>query len=284
MDTMSDPDRGRRGHGVGADYSSGAKGWWVALLGGVVLLASYQLPTDSALQTLAVGLRPVAWLALLLGLAFVVYVRVTRRAAPFERVAEPVEGDAQAGMTRPSVLAALGVSRSSGAELEPSFVDTIAVHPAASTESEADEPEAGWSPRLLSQMDWRRFEALCTAFFRQAGFSASTRSQGDDGGVDIWVQSRHMPEPRIVRCRHWESQAVSARELRDFLSAMSGQGLNHGTYVTSSTFSLEATEFAKANGIQTQDGAALLKLISHRTPQEQQALLDVALGKSAALP
>jgi len=287
MDTMSDPDRARRGHAPGADYSSGAKGWWVAAAGGLLLLASYQLPGGSALQTLSVALRPVAWLALLLGLAFVVYVRATRKtAAPVERVAEPAEDETQAGMTRPSVLAALGVSRSSGAELEPRFVDTISVRPAGEEEGEEDhqEPEAGWSPRLLAQMDWRRFEALCSAFFKQAGFAASTRSQGDDGGVDIWVQSRHMPEPRVVRCRHWEGQAVTARELREFLSAMTAQGLAHGTYVTSSTFSLEAMEFAKANGIQTQDGEALLKLISHRTPEQQDALLDIALGKATALP
>ena len=65
---------------------------------------------------------------------------------------------------------------------------------------------------------------------------------------------------------------------------MTAQGLAHGTYVTSSTFSLEAMEFAKANGIQTQDGEALLKLISHRTPEQQDALLDIALGKATALP
>ncbi|MBS0342862.1 MAG: restriction endonuclease, partial [Proteobacteria bacterium] len=246
MDTMSDPHRARRGHEMQAYRSSGAKGWGVALLGGLLLLASYQLPVGSSLQTLSVGLRPVAWLALLLGLAFVVYVRATRSTVPPPRVAEPAEDEAQAGMTRPSVLAALGVSRSSGAELEPRFVDTISVRPAAGEEDESEveeEPETHWGPRLLAQLDWRRFEALCAAFFKQAGFAASTQSKGDDGGVDIWVQSRHMPEPRIVRCRHWEDQAVSAKELRDFLSAMSAQGLAHGTYVTSSTFSLEAMEF-----------------------------------------
>lgn len=284
MDAMSDPDRARRGHEMRAYYSSGAKGWWVALLGGLVLLASYQLPTDSAFQTLSVGLRPVAWLALLLGLAFVVYVRATRTAAPFERETEPAEDEAQAGMTRPSVLAALGVSRSSGAELEPRFVDTIAVYPtpAPADEEDGTEPTVGWSPQLLAQMDWRRFEALCAAFFKQAGFATSTQSQGDDGGVDIWVQSRHMPEPRIVRCRHWDGLAVSVKELRDFLGVMSAQGLAHGTYVTSSTFSLEATEFAKANGIQTQDGTALLKLISHRSQEQQDALLAIAKGEMAS--
>jgi len=287
MDAMSDPDRVRRGHVVGAGHSSGAKGWLVALVGALVLLASYQLPRESLFETLSVALRPVAWLAVLLGLGFVIYVRATRSDSP-RPMNEPefAEDDGQAGMTRPSVLAALGIGRSSGAEMEPRFVDTIAVHP---TPVPGDEEEAGppdsWGPRVLAHIDWRDFEALCIAFFKQAGFATSNQSSGEErDGMDIWVQSRHMPEPRIVRCRHWEGEPVTTKELRDFLAVMSAQGLSHGTYVTSSTFAPDAMEFAKANGIQTQDGAALLKLISHRSQDQQQALLAIARGESAPTP
>jgi len=288
MDAMSDSDRVRRGPVV-MDASGSAKGWLVALAGALVLLASYQLPKDSLFETLSVALRPVGWLALLLGLAFVVYLRATRPRRT-QHAPELVEDDeAQAGMTRPSVLAALGIGRGTAPELEPRFVDTIAVHPhpvadeAAVDEAAAEgEAPAGWSPRVLAQIDWRRFEALCTAFFKQAGFSTSTQSQGGDAGVDIWVQSRHMPEPRIVRCRHWEGQPVTVKELRDFLGVMSAQGLAHGTYVTSSTFVPEAMEFAKANGIQTQDGTALLKLVSHRSQEQQDVLLAIARGQDAS--
>ncbi|WP_175545195.1 restriction endonuclease [Variovorax sp. OV329] len=268
------------------------KGWLVALVGVLVLLASYQLPKESLFETLSVALRPVAWLALGLGLAFVAYKWLTRGSGgrQVERDVDPVDDDAQAGMTRPSVLAALGVGWGAApAELEPRFVDTIAVHPHppvvedSEPLNEDDEaPAKQWSPRVLARIDWRHFEALCAAFFKQAGFSTSTQSQGSDGGVDIWVQSRHMPEPRIVRCRHWESQSVTVKELRDFLAVMSAQGLAHGTYVTSSVFAPEAVEFAKANGIQTQDGAALLKLISHRSRAQQDELLAIATGAAPA--
>ena len=44
----------------------------------------------------------------------------------------------------------------------------------------------------------------------------------------------------------------------------------------SPTFTADAAAFAKANGIQLQDGAALLKLIGQRTPEQQAALLAVA--------
>jgi len=257
-------------------------GWISALLGTLFLLASSQLPEESLPATLATALRPVAWLALALGLIFVVIQRLTRQPS-IHRSSAAAADDAQPGVTRPSVLQALGVTLGA-AEVEPRFVDTIAVYPAAGDEDEEDDDdglsvrERHWSLGVLTRMDRGNFESLCQAFFTQAGFATNAQGYGSEGGVDIWVQSRHMPEPRIVRCRHWEGRPVQVKELRDFLGVMSAQGLKHGTYVTSSSFATEASEFAKANGIQMQDGPQLLKLISHRTPEQQSALLAIAYG------
>ncbi len=284
MDAMSDPDRVRRGRKSRSSAASRAKGWLVALLGLLVLLAPHQLPQSGLLATLAQALRPVAWLALVLGLIYVGFQRIAR---PLPGHTEaPAQDDPQEGMTRPSVLQALGVGRGGAVpELEPNFVDTIAVHPGADEDTLDHEAprEASWSPRVLARIDQRRFEALCRAFFKQAGFATSVEGQvGDADVADIWVQSRHMSEPRVVRCRHLQKgRSVGAPELRDFLRAIGMQGLAHGTYVTSATFDPDAMEFAKANGIQMQDGAALLKLIAHRSLEEQQALLDIARGERA---
>ena len=64
--------------------------------------------------------------------------------------------------------------------------------------------------------------------------------------------------------------------MREFRGVMASHQLQSGTYVTSSTFTADAAAFAKANGIQLQDGAALLKQIGQRTPEQQAALLAVA--------
>ena len=133
-----------------------------------------------------------------------------------------------------------------------------------------------WGPGLLAAIEWRRFEALCEAFYAQAGLVTRSQTHGADGGVDIWLQSRHMDVPRIVQCKHWQTRPVGVKELREFFGVMASHQLQHGTYVTSSTFTADAAAFAKANRIQLQDGAALLKLIGQRTPEEQAALLAVA--------
>jgi len=274
---MSDPDRVRRGRN-GILRGTSEKGWISAAVGALVLLGAHLLPATGTLSTLAVALRPAGWLALGLGLLFIAVQLASRKPAPHANT-EPSAEDMDVGVTRPSVLAALGIGRGAPPAVEPNFVDTIAIHPAPE-DNEDGTPgrETSWNPRVLARIDWRRFEALCQAFFAQAGFSTSAQGHGADGGVDIWLQSRHMPAPRIVRCRHWEGQPVNVKELREFLAVMSAQGLQHGTYVTSSSFAPDAGEFAKANGIQMQDGATLLKLISHRTPEQQAALLDIAYG------
>ncbi|MFD1711042.1 restriction endonuclease [Ottowia flava] len=135
-----------------------------------------------------------------------------------------------------------------------------------------------WSPAVFAAIEWRRFEALCEALFAQAGFDTRAQSHGADGGVDIWLQSRHAPgQPVIVQCKHWQGRQVPVSAVREFLGVMASHKLQRGTYATSSTFTREALAFAQANGINAQDGAGLLRLIAQRTPQQQAALLAVAL-------
>lgn len=281
--------------------SASPMGWIIALLGLLLLVASYQLVPGDLSGTLSAGLRTVAWLGIVLGVLLALLQRRQRRVPRGVRI-DPVHDedgdDDQSDMTRPSVLAALGIARAPSVP-EPAFVDTIAVPTSATEIEEAlvpreEAPRAAapagpapvrWSPLLLQRFDADQFLALCRSFFSQAGFATSVASGVDQQhGTDLWVQSRHMPAPRIVRCRHWQDSPVDAREMRDFLRSMSEQNLEHGTYVTSATFTAEAADFAKANGIQVQDGPALLRLISHRTAEQQRELMTAALGPDRELP
>src|SRR5438270_2900785 len=44
---------------------------------------------------------------------------------------------------------------------------------------------ANWSLELLKQLEWRRFEELCAAYFEALGFSAQISHSRSDGAVDI---------------------------------------------------------------------------------------------------
>jgi restriction system protein len=57
---------------------------------------------------------------------------------------------------------------------------------------------------------------------------------------------------------------------------MASHKLQRGTFATSSTFTADARQFAKDNGISALDGQGLLALISRRTPAQQESLLAIA--------
>src|SRR5688500_7244652 len=46
---------------------------------------------------------------------------------------------------------------------------------------------APWTPELLKQLEWRRFEELCAAYFEILGFRADLAS-GAGGGISLYAQ------------------------------------------------------------------------------------------------
>lgn len=136
---------------------------------------------------------------------------------------------------------------------------------------------ATWNAQVFRDIEWRRFEEVCASLFAQAGFEARTQSHGADGGVDIWLYSANSQGPAaVVQCKHWLGKPVGVKEVREFYGVMASHKLTRGTYATSGTFTTDARDFAKSNGISPMDGLALLALISRRTSQQQKELLALA--------
>lgn len=136
-------------------------------------------------------------------------------------------------------------------------------------------------PEVLHLIEWRRSEALVEALFAQAGFLTRSQSDGADGGVDIWLHSKHQPDGSpvsIVQCKHWsDSKPVGVDKIRELRGVMAAHQIRRGQFACTARYTDAAREFAHSNQIHLLDGAALLDLIAKRTPDQQQALLDVAL-------
>ncbi len=130
---------------------------------------------------------------------------------------------------------------------------------------------------MFAAIEWRRFEAVCEALFTQAGFETRSQSLGADGGVDLWLHSKHAKGPAaVVRCKHWQGKPVGVKEMQAFLGVMTSHGLKRGTYATTSNYTPEAQTFAAANGINALNVQGLLALVVQRTPEQQTALLAIA--------
>lgn len=135
-----------------------------------------------------------------------------------------------------------------------------------------------WGSNVFDVIEWRRFEALVEDLFRQGGFETKSQSHGPDGGVDVWVYSRNMPGEAvsIIQCKHWKRR-VGVDKVRELRGVMAAEKVARGQFVTTSTFTPDAIEFGRANSINLLDASGLLALIARRTPEQQKALLRVAL-------
>jgi restriction system protein len=155
--------------------------------------------------------------------------------------------------------------------------------PPVDSQALREAPPTSWNGRVFQLIEWRRFEAVVEALFEQAGFRTLPQkhdaAEGADGGVDIWLYSRHAKRAvSVVQCKHWQGRPVTVGDVSRFFGVMTSHKLKRGTYATSSTFTPDALAFAAEHGINAMDGSALLELIHMRTPEQQAALLDIAFN------
>ncbi|MEP7057493.1 MAG: restriction endonuclease [Caldimonas sp.] len=136
-----------------------------------------------------------------------------------------------------------------------------------------------WDEQAFDVIEWRRFEAVVEALFSQAGFETRSQSHGPDGGIDIWLHSKNRggAAVSVVQCKHWSNRPVGVDKVRELRDVMAAHDVSRGQFATTSTFTPEALAFARANGINPLDVKSLLAVIASRTPEQQQALLEIAL-------
>ena len=134
-----------------------------------------------------------------------------------------------------------------------------------------------WSLDVFAHIDARRFAAVCETWFLSAGFDTRSEALSTNEGVDIWLHAPRAAGPvAIVRCKHGLDKPVGVQEMRDFHGVVTSCKTAHGTFTTTSTYTPEALQFARDNGIDAVDGPGLLQRIKTRTRRTQQALLAVA--------
>src|SRR5258708_31269119 len=77
-----------------------------------------------------------------------------------------------------------------------------------------------WTPQLLKQLEWRRFEELCTAYFEALRFGTNIAQPGKHGGVDIHLLAEGSVTTSIVlHCNAWAPYRVGINATRDLRSA-----------------------------------------------------------------
>ena len=113
----------------------------------------------------------------------------------------------------------------------------------------------------LRGISWREFEELVGEAYRRRGYAvAETGGGGADGGVDLVLSKGG--ERLLVQCKHWKAWKVSVKIVRELFGVVSAEGANGGILISSGTYTQEAKEFARTNGIELVDGDQLMRLIA----------------------
>lgn len=135
-----------------------------------------------------------------------------------------------------------------------------------------------WSADVLNRMDWKRFEALTAAYYKQLGFRAETIQCGPDGGIDVKLFRGDDPTPAaIVQCKAWNNRPVGVKAVREFLGVMVHNQAETGVFLATSSFTPDAIEFAKGHRIALGTGEQLLGKLKALSEDARRQLLDIAV-------
>lgn len=183
--------RGRRPKRQGRNsVSLQETGLRLALLGLAFLIGPRLFGASPMMKVVSDGLSLPGWLLLAAGVLVLGIVFVKKKSMHAVPNTEPVKPEPMTVQGKRK----LGENIFRHALAERTTAPRSAAPPAKSTE---------WSPAVFAAIEWRRFEAVCEALFGQAGFETRSQTHGADGGVDIWLYSRHAEGPAaIVQCKH----------------------------------------------------------------------------------
>lgn len=127
-----------------------------------------------------------------------------------------------------------------------------------------------WSLELLKALEWKRLEQLSAVYFRTLGFRVEEAAHGPDGGVDLRLFEKYGKRPGIlVQCKAWNSWKVGVKEIRELFGVMAAEEVGEGVFITTSTFTDDARQFARGKNIALIDGEDLLKKIQDLPLEDQ---------------
>ena len=113
----------------------------------------------------------------------------------------------------------------------------------------------------LSHIDPLEFEKLMKVAFEAFGFTTALTPKTGDHGIDIKLQSP-TGSLCVVQCKRYNpDQGVSAKEVREFLGAMTFAKATLGFFITTSYFTEQCKEFSSNQPIYLIDQKGLRKFL-----------------------
>lgn len=120
-----------------------------------------------------------------------------------------------------------------------------------------------WERSHLFDVDWKTFEQLVGALYREQGYNITVTQGTNDQGVDVWAQRGD--ERLAIQVKQYSSDSVVGRpDLQQIASTIAKGDATRAVVVTSSTFAHTAETYAADFGqaMTIIDGDELLRKFS----------------------
>lgn len=245
-----------------------------SLFAGIVLIPAL-FAGNAILRPLGSIFTPLAWF-FALGFALVALIRYFKQ-VPAARPADALRHEP--GSPRPEDRTRSPAdSRSRFAE--PVDINAQTSHTAQTkpvTPAPPPRPES-WSLDVLDRIEWKRFEDLCCAFYREKGIRAETTRLGADGGIDIHLFQDDADPTRattIVQCKAW-SKPVGVKEVRELRGVMAHGKVDKAFFMAPKGYTDDARSFAAENRITLLDGKLFLAMLQRLPEDARKRLLEFA--------
>jgi restriction system protein len=112
----------------------------------------------------------------------------------------------------------------------------------------------------LRALSWQDFERLVGEAYRRRGYTVEeVGGPSPDGGVDLVLYTGG--RKTVVQCKRWRTSQIGVSLVRELYGVMVAVKAERAIFVTTGTFTGEATAFALGKALELVDGEALAKLV-----------------------
>lgn len=140
-----------------------------------------------------------------------------------------------------------------------------------------------WDKAFLMSIEWKLFEDICVEYLKIKGCKASVTNVGKDDGIDLKVRNSEGKLVYIGQCKAW-SKPVDVKEIRELLGIMTAEKATDGFYITTSSFTQVAKEFAKGRRILLIDGNECLKRFNGLDEDSKKQLSKLVAANDYDIP
>jgi len=132
----------------------------------------------------------------------------------------------------------------------------------------------------ISGLAEKQVEQLVADAFRAEGYQVSALDASAKSPDACLLMSKGA-QRTLLQCKYWIKRQINETPVREFYGLMATHDATAGMLVTSGSFTLEASRFARYGSIQLIDGPRLLALLrQHQAAQHANA--DLSPAKVAA--